>query len=161
MWAATSGTEPSSVATVAYREIRSLSVGGPGAVTSTSGGGWIGGGYGVTGALEGAAMATFLNVLTTRTNTTIQTLVHLNAGARDLVILNQTVTPMQLETRLSPVFARIEDARPVALRHGETIDPGDPISQLERLALLRDRGIVTGEEFDAMKAAILQRLSGG
>ena len=34
----------------------------------------------------------------------------------------------------------------------------DPLAQIERLAKLRDDGVLTGEEFDAQKASLLKRL---
>ena len=157
------GPEPSPpVATITYAGVRSLSVGGRGAVTTTTGGGWIGGGFGVEGAVEGVLMATVLNSLTTRSTTTVETLVHLNAGSQSLVLLNQQLTPMAVETRLAPVFARLQDAHkareePPAV----TAATIDPLAQLERLAGLLDRGIVTPEEFAATKAELLRRLAGG
>ncbi len=150
------------VATISYSEVRSLSVGGRGAVTTTTGGGWIGGGFGVEGAVEGAVMAQMLNKLTTRSKTTVETLVHLNAGSQDVVLLNEQVTPMVLETRLAPVFRRLEDAhRTSGGRASEATASIDPLAQLERLAALRDRGVVTPEEFAATKAELLRRLVGG
>jgi len=52
----------------AYRDVEFLRVGGPGAVTS--GGGFVGGGFGLEGAAEGMAIAGLLNSLTTRTTVT-------------------------------------------------------------------------------------------
>ena len=34
----------------------------------------------------------------------------------------------------------------------------DPVSQLERLGELREKGVVTGEEFEAAKAQLLGKL---
>ena len=34
----------------------------------------------------------------------------------------------------------------------------DPIEQLERLAALRDKGVLSGEEFEAKKAELLNRM---
>jgi hypothetical protein len=41
------------VAIVRFGEVTSLNIGGRGEVTSTTGGGWIGGGFGAAGILEG------------------------------------------------------------------------------------------------------------
>jgi hypothetical protein len=147
-----------------YADVRSLSVGGRGTVTTRTGGGWVGGGFGIDGAVEGASMAALFNALTTKTKTSTETLVHLNAGTHDLVLLNQSITPLDLQTRLAPVFARLEDAHRIPVAQPE---PGqakagpDPVEQLERLAALRDRGVVTAEEFDRTKADLLRRLSLG
>jgi hypothetical protein len=59
--------------------------------------------------------------------------------------------PMQQPTQH---YAPPQPAAPVA---PATADPS-PIEQLERLAKLRDSGIVTAEEFEAKKAEILKRL---
>jgi hypothetical protein len=150
------------VATISYADVRSLSVGGRGATTTTKGGGWIGGGFGVQGAIEGALMAGILNKMTTRSKTSIETLIHLNAGSQDLVLLNEQMAPMVLQTRLSPVFARMEDAHRVEeVRPPEAATAADPIAQLERLAVLRDKGIVSPEEFETTKAALLRRMTLG
>jgi uncharacterized membrane protein YdbT with pleckstrin-like domain len=54
-------------------------------------------------------------------------------------------------------FMSREAARPSAAPGVAGADP-DPVSQLERLGALRDRGIVTEEEFLAAKAQLLGRM---
>jgi hypothetical protein len=61
--------------------------------------------------LEGAALASVLNKWTTKTTTTIETIVHVNAGARELMLINDQVTPETLQVRSAPLFARPEAAR--------------------------------------------------
>ena len=68
---------------------------------------------------------------------------------------------MTLETRLAPVLRRLEDAHKTPERPPEAAAAFDPLAQLERLAGLRDRGIVTPEEFAATKAELLRRLVSG
>ena len=53
-------------ARITYPEVIGIQIEGPGAVSR--GGGFIGGGFGFGGALEGIAIATVLNALTTKTN---------------------------------------------------------------------------------------------
>ena len=49
-----------------YSEVEGLEIGGPGLVKT--GGGFVGGGFGARGAIEGMAIAAVLNGLTTRTS---------------------------------------------------------------------------------------------
>jgi len=51
---------------VPYSEVEDVEIGGPGLVKT--GGGFIGGGFDVTGALEGMAIASVLNAPTRRTS---------------------------------------------------------------------------------------------
>lgn len=50
---------------IPYRDVEVVDIGGPGLVKS--GGGFVGGGFGVAGAVEGMAIAAVLNALTTQT----------------------------------------------------------------------------------------------
>jgi ribosomal protein S27AE len=149
------------VATVTYQGAGYLRVGGRGALTSTSGGGWFGGGFGLAGIAEGVLLATALNALTSRTTTGMETIVHFNAGGRELMMLNQLETPELLQVRLAPVFARLNAAKrneggPVAA----TAPPIDPVQRIEQLAGLRDKGLLTDEEFQASKQALLKLITG-
>ncbi len=60
---------------IPYRDVEVVDIGGPGLVKS--GGGFTGGGHGVTGAMDGMAIAAVLNALTTQTK--IKTVVRLQA----------------------------------------------------------------------------------
>jgi hypothetical protein len=53
-------------AEVPYGEVEDVEIGGPGLVKT--GGGYVGGGFGATAAIEGMAIAAVLNALTTRTS---------------------------------------------------------------------------------------------
>jgi Short C-terminal domain len=48
---------------------------------------------------------------------------------------------------------RQDKARPAAA--GQAAAPADPIAQLRELAVLKERGVLTEEEFTAQKARIL------
>ena len=142
------------VTSVPYSTVTSLNIGGPGAVTSKTGGGWIGGGFGPTGILAGVAMASVANALTTRRQTTIETMLELSAGPVALIVLNEHETPSALRVHLAPVFDRIEashraEATPMA---GST---NDRLGQLKQLGELRAAGVLTEAEFAAEKARIL------
>jgi hypothetical protein len=54
-------------------------------------------------------LASALNAMTRRSSTTIETIVHLNAGARELMMLTNQITPQVLQARLAPLFMRIEE----------------------------------------------------
>ena len=87
-----------------WEDLIDLSIGGPGMYTT--GGGWFGGGFGVKGALEGAAFASIMNILTTKVNiSTILRLIFVNA---ELNIHTSVFTPENLDIELSPLRAFIK-----------------------------------------------------
>jgi Short C-terminal domain len=137
------------LAGVLYSEIEDVEIGGPGLVKS--GGGFIGGGFGAVGALEGMAVAAVLNTLTTRT--TITTVVRIQATNCELFLLWTKATPAQL---------RIELSRPLgAIRAARTADQvparsASPVAELSKLADMLQAGLLTREEFDQLKAKLLQ-----
>lgn len=135
------------VAVAEYLDVMSLQVGGRGAVTT--GGGWSGGGFGLSGVITGALLAGALNKATTKTN--IETIIHFRTRAGELVILNTQYTPDQLAVMVSPVIARIE-----AVLSTPSGPPADPISQLRELAELRSSGTINEEEFQQLKANVLK-----
>jgi hypothetical protein len=141
---------------IPYAEITHLQVGGRGALTETTGGGFIGGGFGVQGAVEGMLMASALNALTTRSRTTIETIVELAAGPRALLLVMSDEPPELLRTHLSPVIARIDEAhRPVQTPTLPSSGSVDRLTQLKTLGELRDSGVLTPQEFEAEKVRIL------
>jgi len=143
---------------VQYADSRFLRIGGAGETTTTTGGGWIGGGFGVAGALEGALLAGVLNAMTTRSTSSIETLLHMNAGSRESLLLNQEVQPRVLEVQLAPVYSRLQAAQPPS-PPGSPIDPDDRrLDQLRQLGDLRSAGVLTDEEFQGEKDRILRGL---
>lgn len=141
------------VAALTYSEARLLRIAGRGALVSTKGGGWMGGGFGVKGMVEGALLATALNAATRRTKTSIETFVHFNAGGRELMMLNSEIRPEVLQVNLAPIFARLDDAHAVA--SPPPPQEGLGLADLEKLAELRDKGLVSEAEFEAKKKQIL------
>ncbi len=95
---------------IEYEEISGLQFAGPGVVSKTSGGGWIGGGFGLTGIIEGAAIASVLNKLTTKTTTSTESVISFHWDSCQLEFLHTAFTPSQLSELLAPVVARIESA---------------------------------------------------
>jgi hypothetical protein len=63
------------------------------------------------------------------------------------------VLPTELRARLSPLLKTIESSA-----HAPPQTRSDPIEQIQRLAELRDQGIVTEEEFKEAKADLLGQL---
>lgn len=83
-----------------YVELQEIAITGPGAVTT--GGGFIGGGFGVEGALEGMGIAAILNGLTSRTK--IHTFVTLITNFGELHMHYTAMEPGVLRVVLAPVF---------------------------------------------------------
>jgi uncharacterized protein (DUF983 family) len=141
------------IATVPYEDAL-LRVDGRGAMSSTQGGGIIGGGFGVQGFVEGALIASAINSVTRKTTTSVETFIHLNARGREMLLFNQEVTPQVLQVRMAPVFARIEAAKT------RTSSPSQPVRDrvalLKELGELRASGVLTEDEFQAEKARILE-----
>ena len=75
-----------------YAEIVALDFDGPGKVTM--GGGFIGGGFGLLGAVEGMAIVLVLNSLTTRSE--IESLIRCEAREMEVFFFTNTATPRDL-----------------------------------------------------------------
>jgi hypothetical protein len=141
--------------TLDYVDLLALKVDGPGAITT--GGGFIGGGFGVTGAVEGMILASVLNAITTRK--TVQTIVEVQDTQRDLLFLHTTQTPDQIRALLKPVEARLRTyKRPGDSNQRQDVQDVDPLARLERLAALHGSGALTRSEFEAAKQRILADL---
>jgi hypothetical protein len=118
-----------------------------------SGGGFVGGGFGAVGALQGMAVAAVLNALTTRTK--ITTVLRIQSPASELFLLNTQMTPGQLRMHLSRPLGAIRAARAVpAAPPGASIS--SPVDELTRLASMLEKGLLTREEFDLLKARLLE-----
>jgi hypothetical protein len=82
-------------------------------------------------------------------------------GGRELVFLFSDITEGVLRARITPTLAsaarRLDEARPSEARPApSTADEAHRLADgLERLADLRDRGVLTDEEFSASKARLL------
>lgn len=134
------------LAEVAYREIEDAEIGGPGLVRS--GGGFVGGGFGAVGALEGMAVASVLNALTTKTK--ITTVVRIQAATCELFLLWAKTTPEQPRIELSQPLGAIRAARAPS-----RASPASLVAELSKAAEMFQAGLLTREEFDQLKTRLL------
>lgn len=129
-----------------YEDLIAVNVDGSGAVTT--GGRFIGGGFGATGILEGLVVAAVLSKLTERT--TIHTYVEIQDQSSHMVFFTDATTPSALKVALKPVWAKMRTVRSANTTSGQGV-----IERLERLANLRSQGALSEEEFDQLKQQIL------
>ncbi|MDA8322600.1 MAG: SHOCT domain-containing protein [Actinomycetota bacterium] len=137
---------PDQLLDLPYQQIEDLEISGPGKVPS--GGGFVGGGFGAAGAIEGIAIAAVLNALTTRT--TIKTMLRIQAADCELFLMSSEIEPQPLRIALSRPIARIRQHQ-----HPRPAGPAVQAAGLHQLADLLDRGLLTREEFDKIKARLL------
>jgi hypothetical protein len=144
------------LAEVLYADVEDVEIGGPGMVQT--GGAFIGGGFGLSGALEGMAIASVLNALTTRKS--ITTIIRIQARGSEFFLLDKSTTPQALRMELSHPLGAIRAARSSASGATQAQDsparPGSPASELAKLADLLNQGLLTREEFEELKAKILR-----
>jgi hypothetical protein len=129
----------------------SIELTGPGKVTS--GGGFMGGGFGLVGAVEGMAIASFLNKITTSTR--IVTVIVVGDHEHEGFFVNTTLTPEQLRRHLSPVFVRLRNYRATPGAEQRVEQPVDLIANLERLSALHQSGALDDNEFALAKQTLL------
>jgi hypothetical protein len=145
------------LAEVPYSEVEDVEIGGPGLVRS--GGGFVGGGFGAVGALEGMAVAGVLNALTTRTS--ITTIIRVQAVNCELFLLHTKSAPEQLRIQLSRALGAIRAAKATAAQSTQAQSvptrPASAAEELTKLASLLQAGLLTREEFDQFKARLLQQ----
>ena len=123
-------------ATFSLAELAELNISGPGSVTT--GGGFIGGGFGVDGALEGMAVATVLNRLTSKTK--VHTFLTLIANFGELHLHYAGMEPAALRMALAPVYVHLRRL--------------DPVWQESRLKLLQAQqaaGLLSSSDFAVAK----------
>jgi hypothetical protein len=131
-----------------FKSITKLEISGPG--KTVSGGGTVGGGFGVEAAAEGILIASVLNALTTKTKN--ETYLTVQSGGSEVLIHVAKLTPLELRVLLSPaILATDENARAANLRPVAAIS-----EEIERLAKLHRDGVLTHEEFARAKASLLR-----
>jgi hypothetical protein len=141
---------------ISYDRVTSVETGGPGQVTS--GGGFIGGGFGVDGMLVGVAAASLLNKVTTRTQ--VQTLIRVSTFDGEVTLFTDQITPDVLDAQLGPVRHAINvrtnppptDA-PALPEQGAAGGLG---AELKKIAELHTAGVLTDAEFSAAKRRLLE-----
>lgn len=139
-------------------EIENIEIYGPGEKTSTTGGGFVGGGFGGKSALKGVAVAAVLNSLTSTTSTSVKTFLRFETSACELTLLCTKHPPELLRSMMAPVFIATRNSRTRPSQASIDSFSVDPIDRLTRLADLRDRGAISVDEFDAAKAKLLGSL---
>jgi hypothetical protein len=134
-----------------YADALAMDFSGPGRVEK--GGRFIGGGFGFKGAVEGMIVASVLNALTRKSE--IQSVIRWEARDLEVFLFTSTATPTELRVKLSPVIARIaRELSPAEPR--PAIGPSeDRLSKIERLGSLYKDGILSEEEFAALKREVL------
>jgi hypothetical protein len=96
-------TEKGAACDVPSTTLQDIAIGGPGFVTS--GGGFIGGGFGLAGFVQGVALASILNKVTTSSQ--IVTVVAIMGDGWEVHGLNTVAEPGALRIQLAPVFTRL------------------------------------------------------
>ncbi|WP_445170552.1 DUF2510 domain-containing protein [Mycolicibacterium sp. Dal123E01] len=120
---------------VRYSDVSSLQIGGAGTRSYSTNAGIRGGGFGLTGALEGMAVASLINAATSRTTTVHDTTLSLRAGPWAILMNADLYEPSILRVMLSPAYHRIEQAaahrqpQPPAPRAGWYPDPQGSAAQ--------------------------------
>jgi RNA polymerase subunit RPABC4/transcription elongation factor Spt4 len=134
---------------VDLESIIAIHVDGEGAFKT--GGGWFGGGIGVAGALEGAALASIMNSLTTKVK--IDCVFRIQCHDIDITfqILNRTPRQLRIDTTYINLAAQKKKHQVPVKNH----TPHSIASQIKELAELRDLGIITLEEFQNKKTQLL------
>ena len=102
----------------------------------------MGGGFGLAGALEGMGIAALLNAATT--TTTIHTFIQILTLRGEMFFHCGSMGPAALRMFLSPVFTRLRQQNLGAL-----------LGEIERMAALRARDMITEEEFAQLKTFII------
>jgi hypothetical protein len=141
------------LAALSYNDVEDIEIGGPG--LAAPGGGFLGGGFGTKGAIEGVAIANVLNGLTSRGS--IKTIVRIQGTNCELFLLHTRVTPDQLRIEMSRALGVIRTARAARIPGGDQsgalpVRSASPVEELAKLADMLEKGLLTREEFDLMKA---------
>jgi hypothetical protein len=120
----------------------------------STGGGFLGGGFGVTGAAEGMAIASVLNSLTAKNRkwVTIELIADLGWVRLQLDGANTLEVRDQLRLLADSVVTRR------SLQDGSESPTSDTdlVSALERLVKLRDMNALSEEEFQTAKESLLR-----
>ena len=133
-------TEAATAVKISYAEVDEITITGPGAVTK--GGGFIGGGFGIEAAIEGMAIASVLNALTTRTK--IHTFITFVANHGEIHLHYGEMEPGALRIRLAPIYTTLRWR-----------DPAWAARRLGALSAAKARGIVTDDDEKIFESALM------
>jgi hypothetical protein len=107
-------------------------------------------------AAESEAISAALNTVSTRTK--IQSVLFIQTADSELFFLCGNMKPDELRIHLSPAFGRIREIRGTAeIARKNDADPNNSsvVSELDKAAKLLDRGLITRQEFDQLKARLI------
>ena len=130
-------------------EIVDVVIGGPGEIVS--GGGFTGGGFGLSGAVKGIVTASILNAITT--NKSITTTIQITTVDSEYIFISNQIVPEQMSIVMSPILGRLRSRAksiPVAQQGS-----ADIVSLLTNLANLHQSGALSDDEFRAAKVKLL------
>ncbi|MGC3962356.1 MAG: hypothetical protein QM803_03260 [Rhodocyclaceae bacterium] len=133
---------------IPYFELASIDISGPGAITT--GGGFRGGGFGIEGALEGMAIATVLNALSTKTK--IHTIVSLTTNIGEIHLHYGGMEPGALRVALAQVYAALRRLDPV---WHQTRLTALQFAQTQHLFLESDFARLSGRLSESMKEPLI------
>ena len=133
-------------AVVSIENLKEIEINGH---SSTSSAGIFGGGFGLQGAAEGMLVAGLINKMTTKTKTWVIAKITGLAGNVELFIPNSNA--LTANTFFRPALDAIATNSAV----GKTPSDEGIVAQLERLAALVEKGLLTTEEFQAAKTKLL------
>lgn len=134
-----------------WEDIGALEINGAGAVRR--GVRWSGFGLGLQGAIEGALVAAALNSVTS--TTTIDTIIRLESATSEAFFHYDELVPDELRRRLAPAFLRLRQTHPDPGTDASPASGEHWVDRLDKLAALHDRGMLSREEFDGLKARLL------
>jgi hypothetical protein len=139
---------PDPAMTLPYAEVDAIDIGGPGQVKRWSAGQAVGLtlAFGLPGAIAGAA------------STKIQTIIRIEAAGCEMFFLSGQKVADDLRIELSAPLKAVRDARLAHLpgTDGPPSAPPESIpDQLARLADMVEKGLLTREEFDLLKAKLI------
>lgn len=138
------------VVTFPYSQLRGIELGGPGRVVEE--GGFVGGGFGVSGFLIGALAAGLLNSLSHREH--IESVIGIQSREAEVFLSSGKQTPDQMRLELSRAFVRAAEGAGADHQLGaEEIG-----AAIRTLAKLRADGLVTDAEFEQKRRELLDRL---
>jgi len=131
-----------------YEGLKGLQASGEGVFQT--GGGWIGGGFGISGALRGVAFASVMNALTTRTH--IDCLVRFVYPGVDASFKILSHTPEDLQIALSGVRNWLEtSSKKSSSKKAKPTKALSSVEELERYWALFEKGAISKAEYEKAK----------
>lgn len=129
---------------VAFADINSFEVGGPG--TTTTNAGISGGGFGIEGFIKGAVTAAVINAATTKSNT--NTFLKITSNKGEIFLHTAMCEPAELRMILSPLSINITNR----IGKAGNVSVADELSKLNDLV---KSGVITENDFLNAKNKIL------